>query len=413
MATRILRDGILSSERVNGLSLEGELFFRRLMSVVDDYGRYPALPALLRAGCFPLRLDAVTEADVLGWLGECEALGLLSLYAVGAKRFLEVCNFGQRMQSAARYPGRNGVTEKKPERVPKGAVNTGAAQGGTETLREGDTVENGDSRCVTALVGDEVEVVVVVGDEVEHTPTARAAGGSGGAPEGMGGLGEGSGGLAGESDRESGGESGGEAGGFAGQDRSELPEGSEREAEENSPQRADGKPRKGPGGKSGGGGKTASGGGLPGAGGKARRGGYKRGGEGAPELRPLPEDFAISAAVRAWAKANRVGRLEVHFEYFVGFSRARGALYADWDQALMNAIRDNWARLPVGSGAAAAGSGLPLAGPLDVPAGVADFWSAAGFAGYWEAVAAGCEAGNAGSFRAGVRVAAGGEHGRG
>ena len=36
MPTRILRDGILTSERVNLLDWEAEVFYRRLLSVGDD-----------------------------------------------------------------------------------------------------------------------------------------------------------------------------------------------------------------------------------------------------------------------------------------------------------------------------------------------------------------------------------------
>ena len=42
MPSRIIRDGILTSERINALTERAELFYRRLMSVVDDYGRFPA-----------------------------------------------------------------------------------------------------------------------------------------------------------------------------------------------------------------------------------------------------------------------------------------------------------------------------------------------------------------------------------
>ena len=36
MPNRILREGILTSERVNALSWEAEVFYRRLMSAVDE-----------------------------------------------------------------------------------------------------------------------------------------------------------------------------------------------------------------------------------------------------------------------------------------------------------------------------------------------------------------------------------------
>ena len=48
MPNRILREGILTSERIERLDWAEEVFYRRVMSVVDDYGRYYARPALLR-----------------------------------------------------------------------------------------------------------------------------------------------------------------------------------------------------------------------------------------------------------------------------------------------------------------------------------------------------------------------------
>jgi hypothetical protein len=59
MPNRVLREGILTSERVNALDWPAEVFYRRLMSVVDDFGRYWAKPELLRAGLYPLHHDKV------------------------------------------------------------------------------------------------------------------------------------------------------------------------------------------------------------------------------------------------------------------------------------------------------------------------------------------------------------------
>lgn len=64
-----------------------------------------------------------------------------------------------------------------------------------------------------------------------------------------------------------------------------------------------------------------------------------------PAKTPLPSDFAISAAVRTWAEANGHMNLQAHFDSFVGKARANGYTYADWDQALQNAIREDWAKL--------------------------------------------------------------------
>jgi hypothetical protein len=64
-----------------------------------------------------------------------------------------------------------------------------------------------------------------------------------------------------------------------------------------------------------------------------------------PTKIPLPPDFAISDAVQAWAAKNGHEQLQAHFDSFVGKARANGYVYADWDQAFQNAVRDDWAKL--------------------------------------------------------------------
>jgi hypothetical protein len=95
MPNRIVREGILDSERVNKLSWSGEVFYRRLMSVVDDFGRFDGRAELLRSKLFPLRIDKVSVADVEKWLTECVGAGLVSLYCVNQKPYLELLDFGQ------------------------------------------------------------------------------------------------------------------------------------------------------------------------------------------------------------------------------------------------------------------------------------------------------------------------------
>lgn len=104
MPTRILRDGILTSESVDMLTPFAELFYRRLMSVVDDHGRFYAHPALLRASCYPLRLESTTESMISGWLQECVHAGLMRVYSENGKKYLEINNFNQRRRSASKFP---------------------------------------------------------------------------------------------------------------------------------------------------------------------------------------------------------------------------------------------------------------------------------------------------------------------
>jgi len=60
----------------------------------------------------------------------------------------------------------------------------------------------------------------------------------------------------------------------------------------------------------------------------------------------LPKDFSISERVKQWALEKGHHSLQAHFENFVGAARAKGYTYVDWDEALMKAIRDNWAKVP-------------------------------------------------------------------
>lgn len=59
----------------------------------------------------------------------------------------------------------------------------------------------------------------------------------------------------------------------------------------------------------------------------------------------LPDGFGISDRVRQWATEKKFDRLEEHLEHFLGYARAFDRQYVDWDQALMNAIRADWAGL--------------------------------------------------------------------
>lgn len=88
MPNRILRAGINSSDRVNQLDCAEEVFYRRLMSVVDDYGLYDARPSILRAQLYPLRIDRVREADISRWMAACQKAGLIVLYEADEKQFL-------------------------------------------------------------------------------------------------------------------------------------------------------------------------------------------------------------------------------------------------------------------------------------------------------------------------------------
>ena len=110
MPNRIIREGILGSRAVNSLSEHSELFYRRLMSIVDDYGRFEADPELIRARCFPRQLDRWPLTRVSQALAEVSKTPteggdpLVLIYDSGNKNYLEITNFGQRQRTPSKYP---------------------------------------------------------------------------------------------------------------------------------------------------------------------------------------------------------------------------------------------------------------------------------------------------------------------
>lgn len=61
--------------------------------------------------------------------------------------------------------------------------------------------------------------------------------------------------------------------------------------------------------------------------------------------RALPPDFGVSPRVESWAAEHGHSNLAAHLENFVSYAKRSGATYADWDEALMTAIRKNWANV--------------------------------------------------------------------
>lgn len=105
MPNRILRDGILSSEGVCSLSWSAEVFYRRLMSVADDHGRFHGIPTLIRSACYPLQIDKVSDSDIEKWLTACVTAALVRVYpASDGKRYVQIVKFGQQVRSKSKFP---------------------------------------------------------------------------------------------------------------------------------------------------------------------------------------------------------------------------------------------------------------------------------------------------------------------
>ena len=107
MPNRILKETICTSETIDNLSVEAERFFYRLLVNCDDYGLMDARPRILRARCFPLRVDQISDDDIAGWLAELEEAQLIAGYRVGNHPYLELSTWAKHQQiraQRAKYP---------------------------------------------------------------------------------------------------------------------------------------------------------------------------------------------------------------------------------------------------------------------------------------------------------------------
>lgn len=107
MPNRILKDSICTSDNLDSLTADEEVFWYRLIVQCDDYGRMDARPAILRARCYPLRLNTVDERDVTNWLTSLQRSGLVHIYTVDNKPYLQIATWDKHQQVRAKrskYP---------------------------------------------------------------------------------------------------------------------------------------------------------------------------------------------------------------------------------------------------------------------------------------------------------------------
>jgi len=148
MPNRILRADILTSDRVAKLSWQAEVFYRRLMSVVDDYGRFDGRTSVLRTYLYPIQIDKVSERDIGKWRLETVEAGLVTLYEVKGKEYVQIERFDQRTRTPSKYPS--------PVEARQSCAQDSADVGGVpqDSANDGLVVSGVGGACVVG-VGDE------------------------------------------------------------------------------------------------------------------------------------------------------------------------------------------------------------------------------------------------------------------
>jgi hypothetical protein len=92
MPTRYLKPGVRDSEAIDNLSPQAEILFYRLLVTVDDFGRFDARPAMIKAQCFPIK-DSINISKCKDLLDELNSKGLIYIYEVGGKLTLMMCKW--------------------------------------------------------------------------------------------------------------------------------------------------------------------------------------------------------------------------------------------------------------------------------------------------------------------------------
>jgi len=114
MPQRFLRPQITNSERWNSVSWQSQSLYIRIITLVDDYGRYDGRAPVIWSNCFAVWNDRNPENQVQlpqceGMLQELAAKLLIDIYEVDRKRVLQITQWCERVRA--------GVKEKWPANI--------------------------------------------------------------------------------------------------------------------------------------------------------------------------------------------------------------------------------------------------------------------------------------------------------
>ena len=111
MPDRIIKESCCISETLNRLTDFEERFWWRLTVNCDDYGRFDARPAVLKSRLFPLS-ESKTMKDMTRALNSLASAGLVDLYTVDGKPFLQVVTWEKHQRIRAKrskFPAPDGI----------------------------------------------------------------------------------------------------------------------------------------------------------------------------------------------------------------------------------------------------------------------------------------------------------------
>lgn len=105
MPNRIIKESICTSDSLAQLSWFEQVLFIRLIVLADDYGCYDGRTAIIKGHGFPL--ESVTEKQIADGLSKLGTAGIVNLYTVGGKPYLQLESWSKHQRirdSKHKYP---------------------------------------------------------------------------------------------------------------------------------------------------------------------------------------------------------------------------------------------------------------------------------------------------------------------
>jgi hypothetical protein len=103
MPQRFLKPGITTSTAWNEVGWQAQSFYVRLLTLVDDYGRYDARWQILRSYAFPLH-QKITCKQMLSLCEQLHSHGLAVFYRVDEKEYVQLTKWREKARTDSRFP---------------------------------------------------------------------------------------------------------------------------------------------------------------------------------------------------------------------------------------------------------------------------------------------------------------------
>ena len=104
MPQRFLKPGITTSPKWNSVGWMAQSFYIRILTLVDDFGRFDGHPQILRSYALPLGDPDGQDIPVQTIVSICEQLhakGLVLFYRINGKEYLQVLNWKENARAAS------------------------------------------------------------------------------------------------------------------------------------------------------------------------------------------------------------------------------------------------------------------------------------------------------------------------